>query len=462
MTMTALILAGGQGTRMKSPLPKVLHPVAGRPMIVRAVDSCLKAGVENIRVVVGHGQNLVKSVLEPFAVKAYVQEQQLGTADAVKAADVATLEGHVLIMNGDHPLITTDDIKGFFKQFQDGQLDLAVFTVELDQPAEFGRIVRKNGQFSAIVEAKEASPDILKVKEVNTGLYIAKAEVLKKLIPLIKNENSKKEFYLTDIITLAASHGYKFEALLTKNSDVAHGVNNQVELSLATQKVFARNAEKLMNNGVIFIDPKATYVEETVVIGAGSVIYPGAFLRGKTAIGGFCVIESNSFISDSIVADGVQIKAGSYIEQTVIETGASVGPYARLRPDTTIGKSAHVGNFVEMKKVKFGAKSKAGHLTYLGDAEIGEDVNIGCGTITCNYAADKKKYKTVIGDRVFVGSDSQFIAPVTVGSDAIIASGSTITKPVPEGALALARSAQVNKEGYAKKFKKDNSGSNNK
>lgn len=462
MTMTALILAGGQGTRMKSPLPKVLHPVAGRPMIVRAIESCHQAGVQNIRVVVGHGQNLVKTVLEPYSVTAYVQEQQLGTADAVKAAQVESLEGDVLIMNGDHPLITTTDIKNFFVEFHKQNLDLAVVTVELDQPGDFGRIVRKNNKLSSIVESKEASADVLKTKEVNTGMYIAKAEVLKKLIPLVKNENSKKEFYLTDIVTLAADHKFKVDAILVKNADVAHGVNNQVELALATQKVFKLNAEKLMHNGVIFINPDATYVEDTVVVGPGSVIYPGVFLRGKTAIGGFSVIESNCFISDSIVADGVQVKAGSYIEKTVIESQASVGPYARLRPDTSIGKGAHVGNFVEMKKVKFGAKSKAGHLTYLGDAEVGEDVNIGCGTITCNYAADKKKYKTVIGDRVFVGSDSQFIAPVTVGNDAIIASGSTITKSVPEGALSLARAPQVNKEGYAKKFKKDESKSSSK
>lgn len=458
MTMTALILAGGQGTRMKSPLPKVLHPVAGRPMIVRAIDSCLQAQVKNIRVVVGHGQNLVKTILEPYAIKTYVQDKQLGTADAVKAADLDTLDGDVLIMNGDHPLITTEDIKSFFTQFHEQKLDLAVITVELDQPGDFGRIVRKNDKLSAIVESKEASAEILKNKEVNTGLYIAKAEVLKKLIPLVKNENSKKEFYLTDIITLASDFNFKVDALLSKNTDVAHGVNNQVELAAATEKVFQQHVQQLMHNGVIFIDPKTTYVEDTVVIGSGSVIYPGVFLRGKTAVGGFSVLEPNCFISDSIIGDGVQIKAGSYIEKTIIETQASVGPYARLRPDTTIGRGAHVGNFVEMKKVKFGAKSKAGHLTYLGDAEIGEDVNIGCGTITCNYAADKKKYKTIIGDRVFVGSDSQLVAPVTIGNDAIIAAGATITKTVPAGALALSRAPQVNKEGYAKRFKKDESG----
>ena len=207
-----------------------------------------------------------------------------------------------------------------------------------------------------------------------------------------------------------------------------------------------------MAEGVIILDPNSTYIEETVVVGAGSVIYPNVFIRGKTAVGPFCVIEPNAFISEAILQDGVQIKAGTYIESAVIKSQAKLGPYARIRPDTTIGEQAQIGNFVELKKVNFGKKSKAGHLTYLGDAEIGEDVNIGCGTITCNYAADRKKYKTVIKDRVFVGSDSQLVAPVEVGHDAIIASGTTVTKSVPDGALAIGRAKQENKEGYAKKF----------
>ncbi|OFZ30538.1 MAG: UDP-N-acetylglucosamine diphosphorylase/glucosamine-1-phosphate N-acetyltransferase [Bdellovibrionales bacterium RIFCSPHIGHO2_01_FULL_40_29] len=462
MTMTAIILAGGQGTRMKSPLPKVLHPVAGKPMIIRTLEGCQQAGVQNLRLVVGHGQNLVKSVLDPIQemlqVKIYVQDQQLGTADAVKAADLGSLQGDVLIMNGDHPLIKTADIKNFFASFQKLNLDLAVFTVEVSEKNDFGRIVRANGKLQSIVEVKEASAEVLKIKEINTGIYVVKAEVLQKLIPQVKNENAKKEFYLTDIITLARDKALKVDAILSENGDIAHGVNSQMELAAATAKVYASNCEKLLNNGVIILDPKTTYIEDTVIVGAGAVLYPGVFLRGKTAIGAFSVVEPNCFISDSVINDGVQIKAGSYIEKTIIHSQASVGPYARLRPDTTIGQGAHVGNFVEMKKVNFGAKSKAGHLTYLGDADIGEDVNIGCGTITCNYAADKKKYKTIIKDRVFVGSDTQLVAPVTVESDSIIASGTTVTKDVPAGALALSRTAQVNKEGYAKKFKKPEDG----
>ncbi len=439
---------------MKSPLPKVLHPVGGKPMIARIIESCRQAEITEVRVVVGHGQSLVKTVLEPLRVQTFLQAEQLGTADAVKSAQLESLDGEVIIMNGDHPLIQAEDIKIFISEFREQKLDLAVVTVEVENPGAFGRIVRQNNQLVSIVEAKDSSADTLKIKEINTGIYLVKAKVLQKYIPLIENKNSKKEFYLTDLVDLALRNRLNVQAILSQNKDVAHGVNNQIELAQATQKIFMRHREKLMESGVILIAPDQTFIEESVAVGPGCVIYPNVFIRGKTAVGPFSVIEPNCFISDSLIGDSVQIKAGSYIEQTIVKNKASIGPYARLRPETTIGESAHVGNFVEMKKVNFGKNSKAGHLTYLGDAEVGEDVNIGCGTITCNYAADKKKYKTIIGDRVFVGSDSQFVAPVTVESDSIIASGTTVTKNVPRGSLALSRTPQVNKEGYAKKFQK--------
>ncbi|MBC7458304.1 MAG: bifunctional UDP-N-acetylglucosamine diphosphorylase/glucosamine-1-phosphate N-acetyltransferase GlmU [Bdellovibrionaceae bacterium] len=462
---TAIILAAGQGTRMKSPLPKVLHPVAGQPMILRILSNCLFAEFDEARVVLGHGSQLVKTLIEPFAacvekqikIHLHQQKSQLGTADAVKSADIETLEGDVVILNGDHPLITIADLKNFISDFREQKLDVAVVSVELKDPKQFGRIVRQNGNLKTIVEFKDASAETLKIKEVSTGIYVVKADVLKKYLPKIKNDNANKEYYLPDLISLALEGGKSVQALFSSNTHVAHGVNTQEELAEATALIYKAKNKQLLTNGVILIDPKTTYIDDMVTIGAGSVIYPGVFIRGKTAIGPFCVLEPNVFISDCIIEDGVQVKAGSYLEHSVIKSLAKVGPYARLRPDTTIGKNAHVGNFVEMKKVNFGANSKAGHLTYLGDADIGEDVNIGCGTITCNYAADKKKYKTKIGDRVFVGSDSQFIAPVEIGSDAIIASGSTITKNVPSGDLAIARARQENKAGLANKFKKKES-----
>jgi bifunctional UDP-N-acetylglucosamine pyrophosphorylase/glucosamine-1-phosphate N-acetyltransferase len=445
--LTVIILAAGKGTRMKSPLPKVLHPVAGRPMLEKVILASKNAGATDIRVIVGHGQNLVRTVVEPMGVNCFVQENQLGTADAVRSAKVDDIEGDVVIMNGDVPLIEGEDIAKFLKLFRDEKSDLAVVTAVVKKPGELGRIVRQKNDLRAIVEAKDASADTLKINEINTGIFIVKGSILAEFLPQIKDHNAKKEFYITDLVSICLENSCKVRAL-KGSARIAVGVNNQEELARATKLIFRRKARRLMEDGVLMIDPAATYIEESVQVGAGSVIYPNVVLRGTTKIGSFSVIEPQAFISDSQVGDSVQIRAGSYLEKAVVHSKASVGPYARLRPETVIGEEAHVGNFVEMKKVKFGKKSKAGHLTYLGDADVGEDVNIGCGTITCNYAADKKKYKTKIGDRVFVGSDTQFIAPIVIGDDAIIGSGSTITKDVPAKALAVARGRQVVKENY--------------
>ena len=432
---------------MKSPLPKVLHPVAGVPMIQKVIDAVKGAGATEVRVVVGYGEALVRKVIEPMSVVCYPQASQLGTADAVRSADVGSLKGDVLIMNGDHPLIEVSDIEKIMQEFADSRASVAVVSIIAKEPGSFGRIVRHKGELRAIVEAADASADTLKIREVNTGIYIVKAETLAAYLPKIENHNSKAEFYLTDIISLCQEAGEKITAI-TARASVGFGVNDQVQLARATRILFARKRRQLMESGVLMIDPRTNYIEEECEDGPGSVIYPGVYLRGRTRVGAYCVLEPGCYLAHTRVADGVHIKAYSYLENSVVGAKASVGPFARLRPETEIGAEAHVGNFVEMKKVKFGARSKAGHLTYLGDATIGEDVNIGCGTITCNYAVDRKKYRTVIGDRVFVGSDSQFIAPVEVGADAVIGSGSTITKNVPANALAVARTKQVVRENW--------------
>lgn len=448
-TLTAIILAGGKGTRMASPLPKVLHPVAGRPMLQAIVDACLDAGVNDIRLVVGHGSPLVKSVVEGWGVTCFQQAQQLGTADAVRSANPETIDGDVLVLNGDHPLIQSSDIEDFIKEFRSQKLDLAVVTCELKNPKQFGRIIRHKGQLRAIVEAKDASADTLKIKEINTGTYLMTSETLNEYLPRIKNHNAKKEYYLTDLIALCVEDQCQIAAIQSKPR-AAFGVNTQAELAKATQVVYRRKVKQLLESGVIILDAHTTYVEDSVVVESGCVLYPNVFLRGETWIGAFSSIEPNCYIVDSRIGEGVQIKANTYIEKSVVKNKASLGPFARLRPETEIGEEAHVGNFVEMKNVKFGNKAKAGHLSYLGDAEIGTGTNIGCGTITCNYAVDRKKYKTIIGDNVFVGSDSQFVAPVTVGHNAVIGSGSTITKNVPEKALAVARAQQIIRENYVK------------
>lgn len=443
-----IVLAAGRGVRMKSSLPKVLHPVAGVPMILRIAEVGRKAGAKEIRIVVGFGENLVRQVVEPAGAVCFKQVDQKGTADAVKSAQPETLEGPVLILNGDHPLIRVEDIKRIIEDYENGPGGITLVTAKLKVPGSYGRIVRDSGILRAIVEAKDASINALKIKEVNTGIYMLSAELLNRLLPKITNKNVQQEFYLTDIISLAIENKIQVNTLTLK-SHVAAGVNSQQELAAATRRIYARKAKELMSEGVMLLDPPSTYIEDSVEIGSSTVVYPGSYLKGRTRIGSFCVIEPHSFLHNVVCEDSVQIKAGSYLEDCILRAKAKVGPYAHLRPGTEIGREAHVGNFVEMKKVKFGDGAKAGHLTYLGDAEVGAGTNIGCGTITCNYAADKKKYKTKIGKNVFVGSDTQFIAPIEIGDDAVIGSGSTITKNVPKGALAVARGRQVMKENYS-------------
>lgn len=460
--ISVIVLAAGKGTRMKSPLPKVLHPVAGVPIIKKVIDAAHGAGAGEIRVVVGYGEALVRKVVEPMArrssepmagsakplsIVCFSQNNQLGTADAVRSAEPASLSGVVLICNGDHPLIEASDFTSILREFNDSQASLAVVSAELTAPGSLGRIVRHRGDLRAIVEVSDASGDTLKIREVNTGIYVVKAETLNTYLPRIENHNAKKEFYLTDLVSLAIEAGEKVVAIKARKQ-VAAGVNTQTELARATRALFARKRRALMDAGVLMIDPTTVYIEDDCEVGPASVIYPNVYMRAGTKVGAYCVVEPNCYFAHARIEDGAQIKANTYLEDVVIGAKASVGPFARLRPGTEIGPDAHVGNFVEMKKTKFGARSKAGHLTYLGDATVGEDVNIGCGTITCNYAVDKQKYRTVIGDRVFVGSDSQFIAPVSVGADAVIGSGSTITKDVPAKALAVARAKQIIKENW--------------
>ncbi len=450
--LSSIILAAGKGTRMNSPLPKVLHPVAGEPMINRVVQAVRTCGSAEIRVVVGYGEALIRQMLEPQGLICCRQQEQKGTADAVKSADPQSLTEHILIINGDHPLVSASRLKKAYQHFVDSRLDLMVLSTQLDQPGSFGRIVRHQGVLRAIVEVKDASEETKKIKEVNTGIYFVTRDALEKYLPQVQPNNQQGEYYLTDVISLMIESGEKVEAVLTDPS-MGFGVNTQKELALATKAIFREKAFQLLDQGVIIIDPENCYIEETVQVGSGSILYPGCYLKGKTVLGPFCVVEPQAYIQDSVIGQSVQVRAGSYLEKAKVGDQVILGPYARIRPDTVIGNEARIGNFVELKNVKFGAKSKANHLTYLGDAEVGEDSNIGCGVITCNYAADKKKYFTQIGSRVFVGSDSQLVAPVVIEDDSIIASGSTINQKVPKNSLAIARAKQVNKEGYAEKFR---------
>ncbi len=418
-------------------------------MISRAIESVKKAGAKEVRVVVGHGANLIKPLVEPLGAICFEQKNQLGTADAVKSAKPESIEGDVIIFNGDHPLIMSEDFKVMLDNYIELGIQLALVTAKLKRPGSLGRVVRQKGELKAIVEAKDASNETLKIKEVNAGIYITDSQILQDLLPKIQSNNAQKEFYLTDLITLAIESGLTTKAMLASQR-VAMGVNDQIELSRASRICFARKNKALMERGVMMIDPSSVFIEDTVEIGSGSVIYPNVFIKGKSKLGSFVVVEPQCWINDCEIYDSVQIRLGSHLEKAVIHPRCLVGPYARIRPETEVGAESHIGNFVELKKVKLGEGVKANHLTYLGDAEIGDRTNIGCGTITCNYAPDKKKYKTVIGKDAFIGSDTQFIAPVNVGDFAVVGSGSTITKDVPDRALAVTRAKQFIKENYVK------------
>lgn len=451
LPFTAIILAAGKGTRMNSSLPKVLHPVAGKPMISRVIACCKKAGVNDIRVVVGHGSSLVKTVLDAEGVTFFEQKQQLGTADAVRSAQPESIEGNIIILNGDHPLIESQDIENFIREFKEQKLDIGLVTTELKEPGDFGRVVRNGGELYAIVESKDASSEAKKIKEVNTGIYLTRAAILNLLLPDVKNSNLKKEYYLTDIISLGIEERKKVKTI-SGAKNVSMGVNNQLELAKATKLVFKSHMKKLMESGVLVIDPKNTYIEETVEVAPGTVIYPGSYLKGKTKIGKFCMLETNVFITDTTIEDSVQIRSGSYIESSIIRSKCNIGPYARIRPDSELLEEVHIGNFVEVKKSKIGKHTKAAHLAYIGDAEIGENTNIGCGTIFVNYLPNKTKHKTKVGDNCFIGSDVQLIAPIEIGSGATLGAGSVITKNVPANALAVTRATQVIKENYKAKL----------
>ena len=444
---SAIVLAAGKGTRMNTSLPKVCHPVAGRPMIERVVRNVKAARAREVRVVVGFGEATVRAIVEPMGAVCFKQQSQRGTADAVRATEVDSLSGDVIILNGDHPLIEADDILNFHREFRDARVSVAVVTCELPDPGNFGRVVRQKGALKAIVEAKDASHDTRQIKEINTGIYVIQAAVLQQLLPRIEANNAQGEFYLTDLISLAVESNLAV-AGIKADPRVAMGVNTQAELAAATGQAFARKAARLMESGVMMEQPAGVFIEDAVEVGPATMIFAGVHLRGATKLGASCVIESGVVIKDSVLGEHVHVKAGCYLDQAKVAADVSLGPYAHLRPGTEIGAGAHVGNFVEMKKTKFGAGAKAGHLTYLGDAEVGDNTNVGCGTITCNYAPDRKKYQTKIGADVFVGSDVQFVAPVEIGDGAVIGSGTTVTKNVPAKALAVARAELVIKPDY--------------
>lgn len=452
--LAAIVLAAGKGTRMKTRRAKVLHPVCGRPMVYFPVKRALEAGADPVVVVVGHQADEVEASLRaalPGAPLRFArQERQLGTAHAVLAAR-ASLRGYrgpIVILSGDTPLLTTHTLASVVEARTSPQ-SLAFATMDLENPEGYGRVVHAPGKGPAlIVEEKDATPEERRIREVNAGLYVADAEFLWSTLARVDARNAQREFYLTDLVALAADGP---GAVAVRVSPLeAQGVNDQEDLSLAIRAMTRRIAAALMEAGVTLEDPERFDADEGVVVGPDTLIEPSVRLRGATRIGSGCVVGQGSIVCDTEVGYGVQILPYCHLDQARVGPGCRVGPWARLRPGSALAEGVHVGNFVELKKTSMGKRSKANHLTYLGDATIGADVNVGCGTVTCNYDGERKN-PTRIGDGVFVGSDSILVAPISIGKGAYVAAGSTLTESVAAGALALGRARQVNKVGWARK-----------
>jgi len=454
--VAAVILAAGKGTRMKSNLVKVLHPAAGRPMIEWPVAAARAAGADPIVLVVGHQADAVKTQFATSGdIRIALQEEQLGTGHAVACSSpqLGGFQGTVLILCGDTPLLRAETLQGLIAFHREKGAALTVLTAEMTNPFGYGRVVRgADGGVLRIVEQKDATPEEQAVREINSGIYCMEAGFLFGNIDKISNANAQKEYYLTDLVALAVAQGLTCLALGTEDPDEIMGVNDRAQLAEASRILRGRINRDLMLSGVTIIDPVQTYIEAGVVIGADTTIHPGCSIGGATTIGAGCTVDQGVSITDCTIGDGCHIKAGSVLEGSTVMRDVAVGPMAHLRPGSVLHDHVKIGNFVETKKIVMGEGSKASHLTYLGDAEIGSDVNIGCGTITCNYDG-VNKHKTFIGDGVFIGSDVQLVAPVSVGRNSLVAAGTTVTVDVPPDSLAISRTPQVNKEGWRLKKK---------
>ncbi|WP_126424678.1 bifunctional UDP-N-acetylglucosamine diphosphorylase/glucosamine-1-phosphate N-acetyltransferase GlmU [Brevibacillus marinus] len=448
----AVVLAAGQGTRMKSKLHKVLHPVCGKPMVQHVLDTLAAMNVHDVVVVVGHDAETVKSTLGEGITYA-LQEKQLGTAHAVQQAQPFLKDKHgtTLILYGDVPLLTPETLTALIDHHHAQGAAATVMTAHLADPTGYGRIVRDEaGEVLRIVEHKDASETERKIQEINTGIYCFDNEKMWGVLAQVGNDNVQGEYYLTDCIELLRQAGEKVTAFILAEPAEASGVNDRVQLAEVEAYMRRRICERHMRNGVTIVDPAHTYIDSDVTIGADTIIHPGTYLRGRTQIGADCVIGPQADLTDVVIADKVSLSY-AVIKGSQVETEAVVGPYAQVRPGSRIGSKVKVGNFVELKNADVGAGSKIPHLSYVGDAEIGESVNIGCGTITVNYDG-AVKHKTIVEDHAFIGCNSNLIAPIRVGKHAYVAAGSTVNQDVPADALAIARERQVNKLGYANKL----------
>ena len=443
-----IILAAGKGTRMKSRLYKVLHPVAGRAMVDHVLTQVEKIEPDLIETIIGNGADKVRDLLGDRT-KYALQEEQLGTANAVMQAekDLGNKEGITLIVNGDTPLFTAETFESLLDYHEKQEAAVTILTAHADNPFGYGRIVRDNGgNVEKIVEQKDASRSEQEIQEINTGVLCFDNKLLFENLHKVNNDNAQGEYYLPDVISLLKEQGKKVAAYEMADLSESLGVNDRVALSQAEKLMQRRINESHMRDGVTIVDPDNTYIDIDVEIGNDTVIEPNVKIFGKTTIGSECVIGSGSRISDSEIQDNVEV-ISSTIESAIMHKGSNIGPNSHLRPKAEIGRDVHIGNFCEVKNAKIGDRTKVGHLTYVGDATLGTDINVGCGVVFVNYDGVKKWHST-IGDHSFIGSNSNIIAPVEMADHSFIAAGSTITKDIPKHAMAIARQRQTNKEDF--------------
>jgi len=447
-----VVLAAGQGTRMKSLLPKVLHPVAGRPMIQHVLAAARPAKPASIVLVVGHRADLLKGQLSGEGVQFAIQSPQLGTAHALLQAEplLAGRSGTVILLSGDVPLLKPATLERLLETHRNAGAAATVVTAIVERPYGYGRIVRTGGRLTRIVEERDATPAERQIREINGGIYAFDLAPLFEALRGIASQNAQGEYYLTDLVGIYRRKKLPVETLVVEDPREIRGINSRTELAEVSRLVRQNKNEELMAAGVTIIDPATTYIDPDVQIGADTVIHPGVIIEGRTRIGSMCEIQAHVRIADCEIGDRVRINNFCLLTGAQVAQDSAIGPFAHVRPESTVGAGAKIGNFVELKKTSLGAGSKVSHLAYLGDAQVGSDVNIGAGTIVCNYDGQKKQ-RTVIEDGAFIGSDTQLIAPVTIGQGAYVGTGTTVREDVPPGALAVSAGKQRNIEGWVER-----------
>lgn len=451
MSFSVVILAAGKGTRMRSSLPKVLHPIAGKPIVQHIIDVVTQLGSDNIHLIYGHGGEQLQEKLAHNTLNWCLQAEQLGTGHAVQQAVPHIQDNEdVLILVGDVPLIKANTLESLLAVKQ--QADMALLTVHMPDPTGLGRIVRNGEQIQAIVEHKDATEEQKQITEINTGIMLMNGQDLKRWLSNLNSNNAQNEFYLTDVIAMAAEENKVIKAAHPDSAIEVEGINNRVQLAALERAYQKQKAEELMMSGVTLLDPARFDLRGELISGEDTVIDVNVIIQGKVTLGNNVTVGPHCILKDCDIGDNVVIEAHSMIDQAQVADKGQVGPFARLRPGSVMAEGAKVGNFVEMKKSRLGKGSKANHFTYLGDAEVGEKVNIGAGTITCNYDG-VNKFKTQIDDGAFIGSNSSLVAPVHIGKNATVGAGSTISKSVEAEHLSIARGKQRNISGWQRPVK---------